>query len=182
MTPELYPEADNARTPGSGASEEGPVKIGLTRCVSLLLCVACAVVGGAGSVRPAHAVYASGERAQVGEPRHFPQAVHLEDTSETSANVSMGDLDGDGDLDLVLAKGRHWPLVDRVLLNNGAGVFAATDLSPTADRSYSAVLADVDGNGTLDLVISNDRPDEKLVYLNDGTARFRRAGTWGAPA
>jgi hypothetical protein len=25
--------------------------------------------------------------------------VNLEDTSETSANVSMGDLDGDGDLD-----------------------------------------------------------------------------------
>ncbi|MDA1305816.1 MAG: FG-GAP-like repeat-containing protein [Acidobacteria bacterium] len=141
-----------------------------------------ALAGNAVYVRTEHAVYAIGGRADSGEPRHFPQAVNLEDTSETSANVSMGDLDGDGDLDLVLAKGRHWPLVDRVLLNNGSGVFVTTDLAPTADRSYSAVLADVDGNGTLDLVLSNDKPDEKLVYLNDGKARFRRAGTWGAPA
>jgi outer membrane protein assembly factor BamB len=132
-------------------------------------------------VRTEHAVYALSGRADGGEPRRFPHAVNLEETSETSANVSIGDLDGDGDLDLVLAKGRHWPLIDRVLLNNGTGGFAATDLAPTADRSYSAVLADVDGNGTLDLVLSNDKPDNKLVYLNDGNARFRSAGTWGAP-
>ena len=37
--------------------------------------------------------------------------------------MSLGDLDGDGDLDLVLAKGRHWPLSDWVLLNDGAGGF-----------------------------------------------------------
>ena len=47
--------------------------------------------------------------------------VLLESTSETSANVSAGDVNGDGYLDLVLAKGRHWPLVDRVLLGDGEG-------------------------------------------------------------
>jgi hypothetical protein len=31
--------------------------------------------------------------------------------------------EGGGDLDLVLAKGRHWPLHDRVLLNDGQGGF-----------------------------------------------------------
>src|SRR3970040_1136186 len=82
----------------------------------------------------------AGQRA--GPPRSFTTVVQLETTAEDSANVSMGDLDGDGDLDLVLAKGRHTPIVDRVLLNDGRGKFIATDLGPTADRTHSAVLAD----------------------------------------
>jgi hypothetical protein len=116
-----------------------------------------------------------------GTRREYSKSLQLETTSETSANVSMGDLDGDGDLDLVLAKGRHWPLVNRVLLNDGRGGFVASDLAPGADRSYSTVLADLDGNGTLDLVVSNDRPDGKVVYFNDGKGRFTLGGGWGAP-
>jgi hypothetical protein len=55
----------------------------------------------------------------------------------------MGDLDGDGDLDLVLAKGRHTPILDRVLINDGKGHFTASDLGPTPDRTYTAALADL---------------------------------------
>ena len=87
--------------------------------------------------------------------RHF-EARNLEETSERTANVSMGDLDGDGDLDLVLAKGRHEPQLDRVLLNDGHGGFVATELGPTPDRSYAAVLADIDGDKDLDVLVSND--------------------------
>ena len=96
--------------------------------------------------------------AAAGAPRSFNTVVNLETTSEDSANVSMGDLDGDGDLDLVLAKGRHTPLLDRVLLNDGKGGFVASDLGPTADRTYTAALADVDGDGDLDALTSNDTP------------------------
>jgi hypothetical protein len=113
--------------------------------------------------------------------RRFPTPFNLEETSEDSANVSAGDLDADGDLDLVLAKGRHKPLLDRVLLNDGRGRFEAADLGPTADRTYSAVLADIDGDADLDILVSNDAPDKKLVYVNDGKGRFRVAGTWGVP-
>ena len=112
----------------------------------------------------------------------FARTIHLEQTSETSANASIGDLDGDGDLDIVLAKGRHWPIHDRVLLNDGTGLFpVAYNLGDTPDRTYSAVLSDLDRDGDLDVVVSNDSPDSKLVYLNDGKAHFRTAGTWGAP-
>ncbi len=68
-------------------------------------------------------------------PRTFNTVVLLETSSEDSANVSMGDLDGDGDLDLVLAKGRHTPLLDRVLLNDGKSGFVSSDLGPAADRT-----------------------------------------------
>jgi hypothetical protein len=106
----------------------------------------------------------------------------LETTSETSANVSIGDLNGDGHLDLVLAKGRHWPLVDRVLLGDGHGhIAAAYDLGTASDRTYSGRLADLDGDGDLDVVISNDAPDPKLVYLNDGKGHFAAGSTFGRP-
>ncbi len=121
-------------------------------------------------------------RAQPTAPRPtFDRVLLLESDSATSAGVSLGDVDRDGDLDIVLAKGRHWPLQDMVLRNDGLGNFASAPLRGQPDRTYSAALADLDGDGDLDIVSSNDRPDDKLVYLNDGTGHFRVASTFGSP-
>jgi FG-GAP-like repeat len=133
--------------------------------------------GDAGSGRPARSAHVEADSFPT-----FARVLLLESTSETSANVSAGDVNGDGFLDLVLAKGRHWPLVSRVLLGDGAGHFpTAYDLSATADRSYSGRLVDLDGDGDLDVVISNDAPDPKPVYLNDGTGHFHLGSTYGRP-
>jgi hypothetical protein len=113
--------------------------------------------------------------------RAFDRVRLIEESSETSASVSIGDIDGDGDPDVVLAKGRHWPLADLVLRNDGKGVFSTATLSDAPDRTYTAALADLDGDGDLDLAVSNDRPDKKLIYRNDGTGRFTVAGTFGQP-
>ncbi len=114
--------------------------------------------------------------------RSFDRAVPLETVSETTANVSLGDLNGDGHLDIVLAKGRYWPLADVVLFGDGKGHFTPGPPLPNKpDRSYSAPLADLNGDGTLDMVISNDAPDPKVILLNDGTGHFRLGGTFGDP-
>ncbi len=60
---------------------------------------------------------ASCHEANPIEFRQFQQVIYLELTSETSANASVGDLDGDGDLDILLAKERQRPLLDRLFLN-----------------------------------------------------------------
>jgi hypothetical protein len=113
----------------------------------------------------------------------FDRVVLLEETAENSANVSIGDLNGDGHLDIVLAKGRHWPLVNRVLFGDGRGAFPlVNDLAPTADRTYSAALIDIDGDGHLDIVVGNDARDPKLVYLNDGKGNLRLGSSFGLPA
>jgi len=113
--------------------------------------------------------------------RSFDRELLLETTSETSASVSLGDIYGDGHLDIVLAKGRHWPLNNILLRNDGKGHFTSAVLGDAPDRTYSTALADLDGDGHLDIVVSNDRPDRKLIYLNDGKGRFRVGGTFGQP-
>lgn len=138
----------------------------------------CVSVAQADSDSPAHKASGCGAQAYP----HFNRVLLLETTSETSANVSIGDLNGDGNPDIVLAKGRHWPLVSRVLLNDGHGRFpVAHDLSALPYRSYSAVLADLRGDGSLDVVLSNDAPDPKIVYLNDGKGNFHVGSTFGRP-
>ena len=106
----------------------------------------------------------------------------LESTAETSANTSLGDLDGDSDLDIVLAKGRHWPLFNVALFNDGQGEFSKrSDLGDAPDRTYALALGDIDRDGDLDMIVSNDRPDDKKILSNDGRGEFTQSGTWGNP-
>jgi hypothetical protein len=106
----------------------------------------------------------------------------LESTAETTANVSIGDINGDGHPDIVIAKGRHWPLISRVLVGDGRGHFSSGyNLCDGAYRSYSARLVDIDGDDVLDVVLSNDAPDPKLVLLNDGKGHFHAGSRYGRP-
>lgn len=110
------------------------------------------------------------------------ELVPLETVSETTGNVSIGDVNGDGHLDIVLAKGRHWPLTSVVLLGDGKGHFTTGPALPSGPRrSYTAALADMRKSGHVDIVLSNDSPDPKLVLLNDGKGHFSYGGTFGDP-
>jgi hypothetical protein len=76
-----------------------------------------------------------------------------------------GDIDADGDLDIVvLNRGQ-----DNVLINDGTGVFAdqtAARIPVTADTTRAGALADLDGDGDLDLVTGNSRGEAAVLYLN----------------
>ena len=68
--------------------------------------------------------------------------------------IAVGDVDGDGDLDLCVA-GLGEKGVATVWLNDGSGHFAAG--SQVADRAVSLCLGDFDNDGDLDLWVGTCR-------------------------
>jgi len=117
-------------------------------------------------------------------------ATNLPQMPLSIGDVEPGDVDGDGDLDLVLA---DWGAGNnmtndggrtRLWLNDGAGHFTdATDARmPTilVRFSWDLELVDVDNDYDLDLAISCKRCNGSLLFRNDGAGTF--ANVAGIPA
>jgi hypothetical protein len=93
------------------------------------------------------------------------------------SSSSYGDVDGDGDLDLVITGGDGSNLITglqaTLYTNDGSGNFtdASAGLTPLYDGSSN--FGDVDGDGDLDLVITGDSsPRTAKLYINDGSGGF----------
>lgn len=95
-------------------------------------------------------------------------------------DADFGDVDGDGDLDLVLADWGTGSLMTgappRLYTNSGAGVF--TDATATAipaiavKWSWELDLVDVDDDFDLDLLLASKLGTGSFLLRNDGTGRF----------
>jgi hypothetical protein len=87
--------------------------------------------------------------------------------------IVVGDVDGDGDLDLLTANNGDNTV--SVRLNNGVGVFtipSTTGTVPVGAAPYSLTLGDVDGDGDLDLLAANFNDNTVSVRLNNGVGVF----------
>jgi len=106
-------------------------------------------------------------------------------------SLRLGDLDGDGDLDLIEgilgANAQvHAPAEIRIYENGGSGDFTYTtqlmQMPPSSycDNSQFIELADIDNDGDLDIIISLTFSNSLEIFLNNGGA-FVRSQTLDSP-
>ena len=99
---------------------------------------------------------------------HFTEEHIIGDTNR-SIDAQIADIDGDGDLDIytpsfVSGQNKLW-INDG--LGNGAASFSASDISGDTSDAYGSEIADIDGDGDLDILTSSAGSFNKL-WINDG--------------
>ena len=96
-----------------------------------------------------------------------------------SAGMNFADFDGDGDLDIANINGRHWPVADLLLLNNGSGRFPmAAEVGTWRTTGYGGCPVDIDNDGDMDLLVPRDWLPV-AVFRNDGAGHLSDAGSIG---
>ncbi len=102
------------------------------------------------------------------------ESARLLSKSEGNA-LDVADVNGDGLPDIVIGNTGEKP-ENFLWLNNKENPghfidYSATGLPRHNDQTQSVKLADLDGDGTLDMVVGNEVPPNRL-YFNDGKGNF----------
>ncbi len=101
----------------------------------------------------------------------------IDDSNQTS--VSVADLDGDGDLD-ILSSSANNDTIDWYKNLDGLGTFSSQIIiTTTADGAESVSASDIDGDNDLDLIVTNRYGQDKVAWYEntDGQGAFGVANT-----
>ncbi len=91
-------------------------------------------------------------------------------TGQGPLSVAIGDVTGDGKLDVVVANETSNDL--SLLAGNGDGTFASPVPLPVGKTPRSVALGDLSGDGALDIAVANFGDDSVGVLTNDGHGHF----------
>ena len=108
----------------------------------------------------------------ISEAQLFNPAVNY-DASEAPYSVAIGDLNGDGDLDLAVANQDSDNI--SVLLGNGDGSFQSAVNYGVGVGPQSVAIGDLNEDGDLDLAVANRNSNNVSVLLGNGDGSFQSA-------
>jgi hypothetical protein len=126
-------------------------------------------LGGEGPISPT--VWQFWTAVDGGSATFYDSGQRLRDDDNRS--LSMGDLDGDGDLDAFVG---GYAAYGRVFLNDGTGVYTDTGQSVGSGLSLGVPLGDLDGDGDLDVFEACAGNQPNRVWWNDGAGYFTDSG------
>ncbi|MBN2004934.1 MAG: VCBS repeat-containing protein [Anaerolineae bacterium] len=90
---------------------------------------------------------------------------------ENPHSLAVGDVDGDGDVDILTTSASADAMY--VLRNHVNGTFLPAAIYPTGGAALDVTLGDIDGDGDLDALVGNGNAPYRLaVFTNNGDGTF----------
>lgn len=101
--------------------------------------------------------------------------------SNRTASITLVDIDKDGDLDALVANGRHWAEQNYVYYNDGFGGFKlAQPIGNYLDASYKLMSADFNNDGYMDIASANDSRIDNKIYFGNAEGTFLKGTPFGS--
>jgi len=89
-------------------------------------------------------------------------------SAQDTRSLALADMDGDGDIDVMEGNANQ---TNRLFLNNGTPdpFIGVTGIEVgSVQATFSLALADIDGDGNIDMMEGNGNSQANLLFLNNG--------------